>query len=145
MEQTNFGGVNKFCWKTDQLRPLDCKFDSLWSFYFVYHINVSKTSFHILLNQYIYISVHIILLFYVQYLISTNWWPIYSPEKIIDFLRCLWLINYTTGRGPIIAKYQLSPTCTLLASARKLSDHFLQTTIINCDTVDSKILHLYLG
>jgi len=30
-----------------------------------------------------------------------------------------------TGRGPIIAKYQLSPTCTLLANAPKFLDHFL--------------------
>jgi hypothetical protein len=44
-----------------------------------------------------------------------------------------------------IAKYQLSPTCTLLASAREFTDHFLQTTIINGDKADSKILHLYLG
>jgi hypothetical protein len=43
-----------------------------------------------------------------------------------------------------IAKYQLSPTCTLLASAREFTDHFLQTTIINGDKADSKILHLYL-
>ena len=50
-----------------------------------------------------------------------------------------------TGQGPIIAKYQLSPTCTLLASACAFSGHFLQTTIINGDTADSKILHLYLG
>ena len=29
-----------------------------------------------------------------------------------------------TGQGPIITKYQLSPTCTLLASAREFSGHF---------------------
>ena len=50
-----------------------------------------------------------------------------------------------TGRGPIIAKYQLSPNCTLLASTHEFSGHFLQTTIINGDKADSKILHLYLG
>jgi hypothetical protein len=46
----------------------------------------------------------------------------------------------STGRGPIITKYQLSPTCTLLASAHKFSGHFLYTTIINGDKADSKIL-----
>ena len=50
-----------------------------------------------------------------------------------------------TGREPIIAKYQLSPTCTLLASARKIYGDFFQTTIINGDKADSKNLHLYLG
>ena len=49
------------------------------------------------------------------------------------------------GRGPIIAKYQLSPTCTLLASTRKIYGDFFQTTIINGDKADSKNLHLYLG
>ena len=47
-----------------------------------------------------------------------------------------------TGQGPIIAMYQLSLTCTLLASAREFSVHFLQTTIINGGKSDSKILHL---
>ena len=50
-----------------------------------------------------------------------------------------------TGRGLIIAKYQLSPTYTLLVSAWKFSGHVLQTTILNGDKADSKILHLYLG
>ena len=45
----------------------------------------------------------------------------------------------------LLVKDQLSPTCTLLASACKFSGHFLQTTIINGDKADSKILHLYLG
>ena len=35
------------------------------------------------------------------------------------------------GRGPIIAKNQLSPTCTLLASVREFFLNFLQTTIMN--------------
>ena len=50
-----------------------------------------------------------------------------------------------TGQGPIIAKYQLSPTCTLLANTPEFSGHFLQTTIINIDKANSKILPLYLG
>ena len=45
----------------------------------------------------------------------------------------------------LLVEDQLSPTCTLLASACKFSGHFLQTTIINGDKTDSKILHLYLG
>jgi hypothetical protein len=49
-----------------------------------------------------------------------------------------------TGQGPIITKYQLSPTCTLLASAREFSGHFLQTTIINGGKLDSKILRCYI-
>jgi hypothetical protein len=44
----------------------------------------------------------------------------------------------------VLVEDQLSPTCTLLASARELSGHFLQTTIINGDKADSKILHLYI-
>jgi hypothetical protein len=44
----------------------------------------------------------------------------------------------------VLVEDQLSPTCTLLASAHKFSGHFLQTTIINGDKADSKILHLYL-
>ena len=50
-----------------------------------------------------------------------------------------------TGQGPIIAKYQLSLTCTLLGSAREFSGHFLQTTKINDSKSDSIILHLCLG
>ena len=50
-----------------------------------------------------------------------------------------------TGQGPIIVRYQLSPTCTLLASAREFSGHFLQTTIIKGGKSDSKIVHLYFG
>ena len=45
----------------------------------------------------------------------------------------------------LLVKDQLSPTCTLLASAREFSSYFLQTTIINGDKSDSRILHLYLG
>jgi len=30
------------------------------------------------LSQYIYIPFYTLLLFYVQYLIPTNWWPVYS-------------------------------------------------------------------
>jgi hypothetical protein len=40
---------------------------------------------------------------------------------------------------------QLSPSCTLLVSTTEFSGHFLQTTIINRDKADIKILHLYLG
>jgi len=47
--------------------------------------------------------------------------------------------KYCIGRGPIIANL------TLLGSAREFLGHFLQTTIINGDRADSKILHLYLG
>ena len=43
----------------------------------------------------------------------------------------------------ILVEDQLSPNCTLLVRARKFSDHFLQTAIINGDKADSKILHLY--
>jgi hypothetical protein len=42
-----------------------------------------------------------------------------------------------TGWGPIIAKYQLSPTCTLLASAGEFKGHFMQTTVINGDRAES--------
>jgi len=45
----------------------------------------------------------------------------------------------------LLVEDQLSPTCTLLGSARKFSGHFLQTIMINGDKADSKILHLYLG
>jgi hypothetical protein len=45
----------------------------------------------------------------------------------------------------ILVEDQLSPTCSLLTNACKFSGHFLQTTIINGDKADSKILHLYLG
>jgi len=45
----------------------------------------------------------------------------------------------------LLVEDQLSPTCTLLASARVFSGHFLQTTIINGDKAEGKILHLYLG
>ena len=50
-----------------------------------------------------------------------------------------WLHD-STGGGPIIAKYQLLPTCMLLASAHEFSGHFLQT-FINGDKSDSKILN----
>jgi len=45
----------------------------------------------------------------------------------------------------LLVEDQLSPTCTLLASAHEFSGHFLQTTIINGEKADSKILHSYLG
>ena len=68
-----------------------------------------------------------------------------SFECTVDTPRDQGNVSDCTGRGPIIAKYQLSPICTLLASAREFSGHCLQTTIINGDKADSKILHLYLG
>ena len=45
----------------------------------------------------------------------------------------------------LLVENQLSPNCTLLPNAREFSGHFLQTTILNGDKADSKILHLYLG
>ena len=50
---------------------------------------------------YIYISFHIILLFYVQYLIQTKWWPIYSchPQRTINFFICLSLMDKRSVRS----------------------------------------------
>ena len=39
----------------------------------------------------------------------------------------------------LLVEDQLSPTCTLLASAPEFSGHFLQTTIINIYKANSKI------
>ena len=63
----------------------------------------------------------------------------------VPFDEFIGFIYLFTGQEPIIAKYQLSPTCTLLASPSEFSGHFLQTIIINGGKSDSKILHLYLG
>ena len=52
---------------------------------------------------------------------------------------------HLTNLLALLVNDQLSPTCTLLASAREFSIYFLQTTIINGDKSDSRILHLYLG
>ena len=49
-------------------------------------------------------------------------------------------INYCFLTKCILVEDQLSPTCMLLVSIHKFSGHFLQTTIINGDKADSKIL-----
>jgi len=52
-------------------------------------------------------------------------------------LDCTFLISVvSTGQGPIIANLHVT---------REFSGLFVQTTIINGDKADSKILHLYLG
>ena len=66
----------------------------------------------------------VVVLFICLYWSRTN----NSQLWVLLLLFCLFAC---IGRGPIIAKNQLSPTCTLLASARECFLHFLQTTIMN--------------
>jgi hypothetical protein len=55
------------------------------------------------------------------YFLYKRIWCMYVPfDEFIGF------IYLFTGQEPIIAKYQLSPTCTLFASAREFSGHFLE-------------------
>ena len=73
-----------------------------------------------------------------------NWVNIHLLFNIMLLIQ--WSVNIFVGHVVILlVEDQLSPTCTLLASACEFSDHSLQTTILNDDKADSKILHLYLG
>jgi hypothetical protein len=75
----------------------------------------------------------------------------YFDEKLTDpvFLNEVTVVVGSTEKyipiTYILVEDPLSPTCSLLTNACKFSRHFLQTTIINGDKADSKILHLYLG
>ena len=81
----------------------------------------------------------------VKVLLHSMILQLHSMILPVKLLQTLSVHLFQKQLDSLLVKDQLSPTCTLLASACKFSGHFLQTTIINGDKADSKILHLYLG
>ena len=76
-----------------------------------------------------------------------SWYPTteHWSEQMSHTIIIVKAFTCTLSLCSVLVEDQLSPTCTLLVNACEFSVYFLQTTIINGDKADSKILHLYLG
>jgi hypothetical protein len=86
-----------------------------------------------LLNQYTYISFQTILLYYIQYLIPTNWGPIYSchPRRLLIF-GCLWPFDIKSARRPAMILLWYVCHCWSLPVTLSVmrNDTFYTTTIV---------------